>query len=56
MEAGFIFIADRHPEIDGLTHFRDGPDQKPDSAPFDLKMALLSHGRAVVVPLAVLRS
>jgi hypothetical protein len=35
MEAGFIFTADWHPESDGLTHFRDDPDQEPDSAPFD---------------------
>ena len=36
METGFIFIADRHPGCDGRTHFRDDPDQEPDSAPFDL--------------------
>jgi len=35
MEAGFIFTADWHPGSDGLTHFRDDPNQEPDSAPFD---------------------
>ena len=37
MEAGFIFITDRHPGSDGLTRFLDNLDTKRDSAPFDLK-------------------
>jgi hypothetical protein len=46
MEAGFIFIADRHPGSDGLTHFHDDPDQEPGSASFKLNgVAFTRPGR-----------
>jgi len=46
METGFIFIADRHPGSDGLTHFCDDPDQEPGSAPCKLNgIAFTRQGR-----------